>query len=167
MPLHSSATATPVFAESAEFGPTEMTFQVFANGVQIAESDQGFLEFETANDETYFLTARSSVGETGQYFIALQSMSPIDAVCCDPVEPTDPLDPIPGLPDEGETTNDQARKLVADLDGNGIVEFKDFLILSSNFGTEVDAAFAEGDVDGNGTVDMADFLLLSAEYGKS
>ena len=51
-----------------------------------------------------------------------------------------------------------------DLDGNGVVEFADFLILSGNFGTQV-SSHAEGDIDCNGTVEFADFLELSGNFG--
>ena len=53
-----------------------------------------------------------------------------------------------------------------DLDGNGTVEFADFLILSGNFGQAV-ATCEEGDIDGNGTVDFADFLTLSGNFGQA
>lgn len=51
-----------------------------------------------------------------------------------------------------------------DLDGNGEVEFADFLTLSANFGNEV-ADHTLGDVDCNGMVEFADFLILSANFG--
>ena len=53
-----------------------------------------------------------------------------------------------------------------DLDGNGKVEFADFLILSGNFG-QVVASHADGDIDCNGTVEFADFLVLSGNFGNS
>ena len=51
---------------------------------------------------------------------------------------------------------------MGDLDGNGMVEFADFLVLSSNFGTEV-ADHTAGDIDCSGSVDFADFLALSGQ----
>ena len=51
-----------------------------------------------------------------------------------------------------------------DLDGNGKVEFADFLILSGNFGNEVDD-HTGGDIDCNGKVEFADFLVLSGNFG--
>lgn len=53
-----------------------------------------------------------------------------------------------------------------DIDGNGVVEFADFLTLSANFGNEVDS-HEMGDVDCNGTVEFADFLTLSANFGNT
>lgn len=53
-----------------------------------------------------------------------------------------------------------------DLDGNGMVAFADFLILSANFGSEV-SSHAEGDIDCSGDVAFADFLVLSANFGQS
>lgn len=51
-----------------------------------------------------------------------------------------------------------------DLDGNGKVEFADFLVLSGNFGNDV-ASHTEGDIDCNGKVEFADFLVLSGNFG--
>lgn len=54
---------------------------------------------------------------------------------------------------------------VADLNGDGIVGFSDFLILSANFGRTADATLAHGDIDGDRDVDFADFLFLSKSFG--
>ena len=51
-----------------------------------------------------------------------------------------------------------------DIDGNGKVEFADFLILSGNFGQEADQA--GGDIDCSGKVDFGDFLVLSGSFGQ-
>ena len=51
-----------------------------------------------------------------------------------------------------------------DLDGNGKVEFADFLVLSGNFGNDV-TSHADGDIDCNGKVEFADFLVLSGNFG--
>ncbi len=53
---------------------------------------------------------------------------------------------------------------MGDLDGNGAVEFADFLVLSANFGQPVDGHEA-GDIDCNGSVEFADFLVLSSNFG--
>lgn len=52
-----------------------------------------------------------------------------------------------------------------DLDGNGTVEFADFLTLSANFGNA--GTHSDGDIDCNGTVEFADFLTLSANFGNT
>ena len=53
-----------------------------------------------------------------------------------------------------------------DLDGNGQVEFADFLILSANFGGE-GGSHTVGDIDCNGSVEFADFLVLSSTFGSA
>lgn len=53
-----------------------------------------------------------------------------------------------------------------DADGDGTVDFPDFLILSSNFNEEVDS-HTEGDFNCDGIVDFADFLILSGNFGKT
>ena len=68
---------------------------------------------------------------------------------------------ISSLPDDACDPNSQG-----DLDGNGTVEFTDFLILSGSFGNEV-ADHTQGDIDCNGTVEFADFLVLSGNFGQS
>ena len=56
--------------------------------------------------------------------------------------------------------------LPGDVDGDGSVAFADFLILSANFGTMVDAGTG-GDLDGDGSVAFADFLILSDNFGST
>gem|GEM_PF-2390080 len=53
-----------------------------------------------------------------------------------------------------------------DIDGNGTVEFADFLVLSNSFGQEVEG-HAQGDLDCNGAVEFADFLVMSANFGQA
>jgi hypothetical protein len=53
-----------------------------------------------------------------------------------------------------------------DLDGNGTVEFADFLVLSTNFGNAA-TDHTTGDIDCNGTVEFADFLVLSENFGSA
>jgi len=56
-------------------------------------------------------------------------------------------------------------RLLGDANLDGEVGFADFLILSSNFGRQVDVAFTDGDFDEDGEVGFADFLLLSSNFG--
>ena len=56
--------------------------------------------------------------------------------------------------------------LQGDLDGMNGVQFADFAILASNFGSARDK-YTEGDIDGDGRVSFADFLLIASNFGKS
>ncbi len=56
--------------------------------------------------------------------------------------------------------------IAGDFDGDGSVQFADFLILSANFGQAV-SEYEAGDVDCSGDVQFADFLVLSANFGQS
>jgi len=47
---------------------------------------------------------------------------------------------------------------------DGLVDFSDFLTLSSRFGL-ADASWSDGDFNADGQVGFADFLLLSGEFG--
>ena len=57
--------------------------------------------------------------------------------------------------------------IAGDLDGNGSVDFSDFLALSANFGTSGETTYEQGDIDCNGEIAFADFLALSANFGTS
>gem|GEM_PF-2007249 len=52
---------------------------------------------------------------------------------------------------------------LGDVNGDSIVSFKDFLILSANFGN-TSATREDGDLDGDGEVSFSDFLVLSENY---
>ena len=64
---------------------------------------------------------------------------------------------------------EQIPSLPGDLDGNGLVEFDDFLTLSGNFGLDNDAApaYTSGNIDMQGGVDFDDFLTLSGNFGQT
>ena len=53
-----------------------------------------------------------------------------------------------------------------DLDFDGEVGFKDFLMLSSSFGKQFDVSYSDGDIDGDGRVAFSDFLMLAANFGR-
>ena len=55
-------------------------------------------------------------------------------------------------------------EVTADFDGNGSVDFDDFIILSRNFGKQASAR-EDGDTNSDGKVDFADFLYLSSQFG--
>lgn len=56
--------------------------------------------------------------------------------------------------------------LPGDLDGNGGVDFSDFLVLSSNFG-ESQPSYSSGNIDLTGNIEFADFLVLSQNFGQT
>jgi|GEM_PF-2300868 len=53
---------------------------------------------------------------------------------------------------------------LGDIDGNGTVDFPDFLVLSASFGMAADTHIT-GDLDCSGDVGFPDFLILSANFG--
>ena len=53
--------------------------------------------------------------------------------------------------------------LQGDINGDGVVNFDDLLILSQNFGHG--STFAEGNLNGDGKVDFGDLLILAQNYG--
>lgn len=55
--------------------------------------------------------------------------------------------------------------LPGDINGDRVVDFADFLILSGNFNKNVPAGTG-GDFDGNGIVEFGDFLVLSSNFGR-
>ena len=54
--------------------------------------------------------------------------------------------------------------LEADFNMDGIVDFTDFLTLSTQFNETVDPPGSPPDINGNGTVDFPDFLVLSTQF---
>lgn len=54
--------------------------------------------------------------------------------------------------------------IMGDLNGDGAVDFTDFLTLSGNFGNEGD--YADGDIDGDGIVQFEDFLIMAGNFDK-
>ena len=54
--------------------------------------------------------------------------------------------------------------IAGDLDGNGRIEFSDFLTLARNFGRE-GVGYAAGDIDLVGGVSFPDFLTLARNFG--
>jgi len=76
----------------------------------------------------------------------------------------DPVDEDP-LIDSFENPQVKPTPRPGDANLDGFVNFADFLMLSTNFGKEVDAVWADGDFNGDERVDFADFLLLAEEFG--
>jgi hypothetical protein len=55
--------------------------------------------------------------------------------------------------------------LRGDADGDGEVQFTDFVILSNNFGNPGD--YTSGDFDKDGVVQFSDFVILSSNFGQT
>lgn len=54
-----------------------------------------------------------------------------------------------------------------DINGDGLVSFPDFLVLSSNFGQDTTEGHSAGDINCDGTVSFPDFLVLSSNFGNT
>lgn len=78
--------------------------------------------------------------------------------------------PIPGFSDSSvwsfSTSDGTTPELEGDANGDGKVDFTDFLALSAAFGQDVDPPGSGADFDGSGTVDFTDFLILSGNFGQ-
>lgn len=62
-----------------------------------------------------------------------------------------------------QITLNRRQAIPGDADGNGTVDFADFLVVSGAFGTSGD--WPAGDFDGNMQIEFADFLILSNNFG--
>jgi len=60
-----------------------------------------------------------------------------------------------------------APMVTADINGDGTVNFADFVILSNHFGTSTTSGIGVGDLNGDGSVTFADFVILSNNFGNS
>ena len=69
-----------------------------------------------------------------------------------------------GTISERDAVLDALNSVPGDLDGNGSVNFADFLVLSGNFGAS-DVNYSGGNIDLMNGVDFADFLALSSNFG--
>lgn len=73
-----------------------------------------------------------------------------------------------GLPPVGLAFLPESLSGSADIDGNGVVDFSDFLLFAAGFGRRTgDAGFdARLDLNADGGVDFSDFLIFVAAFGK-
>jgi MYXO-CTERM domain-containing protein len=58
------------------------------------------------------------------------------------------------------------RFFVGDAFLDGDVDFADYQVLETHFGTTSGAVWSDGDFNGDGTVDFADYQLLEANFGQ-
>ena len=56
--------------------------------------------------------------------------------------------------------------LPGDLNGDGFIDFSDFLRLSANLG-RMTSTYTDGDIDRDGVIGLDDFLILLGNFGKS
>ena len=69
--------------------------------------------------------------------------------------------PVAGIPTEPA--------LLGDINGNGLVDFSDFLQLAGAFGSNLGESnyVAGADLDDSGSINFSDFLIFASQYGKS
>jgi len=60
----------------------------------------------------------------------------------------------------------QLGHLLGDIEGDGSVDFGDFLGLADNFG-ETDQSYVDGDLDLDGIIGFSDFLILADNFGNT
>ncbi len=60
-------------------------------------------------------------------------------------------------------------KIPGDVDGDGDVDYDDFIILAGAYGSSIGqpAYVKEADFDDDGDVDYDDFIVLAGNYGKT
>ena len=52
-----------------------------------------------------------------------------------------------------------------DINGDGVTNLNDFIILAANFGVTSGASRAQGDLNGDGAVNLDDFIILASDFG--
>jgi len=97
--------------------------------------------------------------------VSIPIFAPIDDFVTDPIE----IDvTLAGLIEAtGIKMITVMNMLPGDVDGDGDVDFQDFLALQIGFGTTSGADKSDGDLDGDGDVDFQDFLVLQVNFGNS
>ena len=58
------------------------------------------------------------------------------------------------------------RRLAADANADGVVDFNDLLVLAQHYGTATGATYRTGDFNHDGNVNFDDLLILSQSYGQ-
>lgn len=113
----------------------------------------------SVREDSLFLLQVVPLGQYSVYLSLLQAEAPLAILGFAKVEgepdpPAPPEPPPPGIS--------------ADFDGNGKVDFSDFLAFAQNFGrSEGDQGYdARFDLNGNGSVDFQDFLAFAQQYGQ-
>ena len=83
------------------------------------------------------------------------------------VPPDDPIRIVITFAKMKDTGTPTPTMLTGDFDGNGTVEFPDFLLFVAQFGksSSDDGFNASMDLDSSGTIDFPDFLLFVAAFG--
>lgn len=133
----------------------------YSNDESFTAEDRRWIESTTLSDVIMRNTGLTSL-QSNVFQVTLPSSLDCDA---DGVLSTGDL----ACTNQADTTADVLTSLgllPGDLDGNGAVAFADFLVLSANFGKDVDS-YILGDINDSGQTDFADFLVLSANFGKS
>lgn len=140
--------------------PSEPTLT--APGVGVSEGR--FFLWTSYNDDTPAPVAADF------RFVQLATQSihyqrPIGDCNSDGVLDSTDLNCVSNLPERDAVLN-ALDALPGDLDGDGVVGFEDFVVLSMNYGGTSDS-YVHGNVDLRNGVDFADFIALSANYGKT
>ena len=72
-------------------------------------------------------------------------------------------DAVVTIADRDKLITEVFQTVAGDTDLDGDIDFADFLVVSTSFGTE-GGGWASGDYDGNGITEFADFLALSTNF---
>lgn len=113
----------------------------------------------TAREDSLFLFQVVPLGQYTQYLAILQAEAPIAVLGFAKVEddsdPPPPVDP----PEPG---------IAADFNGDGNVDFSDFIAFAQNFGRSVgdDNYDAKFDLTGDDRVDFSDFIAFAQQFGQ-
>ena len=110
----------------------------------------------TASEDSLFLLQVVPLGQYAQFLPLLGAVAPLAVLGFEKVEDdSDPVEP----PEPGTS---------ADFNGDGSVDFSDFISFAQNFGrSEGDANFdARFDLSGDGSVDFSDFIAFAQQFGQ-
>ncbi len=108
----------------------------------------------TVREDSLFLVQVVPLGQYGPLLANFNMEAPLAVLGFEKVE--DEPDPV------------EPPAITADFDGNGMVDFQDFIAFAQNFGrSEGDADYdARFDLNGNQEVDFQDFIAFAKQFGK-
>ena len=176
--------STGALIRSNDDAPGSVTYSAinFGNGLPTGDYIAALGGFNTTFDDSYEIIAGAGAGNYGLdvegisidgvlapnelAYIGFTVAPPnVDINDCDQDGTVGLSDTLCATPFTIERVLLSANLLQGDADGNGEVNFADFVTLSVNFGNDGD--YTDGNFDLQGGVAFADFVILSTNFGKS
>ncbi|MYB58011.1 MAG: hypothetical protein F4X51_16600 [Gemmatimonadetes bacterium] len=155
-----------VSVQSIDAENNSFSIQRGSHQVRIDVSQALMISLDQGNpEEILAMFFSGNVDDLAQLFFPISDLMPGDTVSIIGIQISDSPTVVQALMVIRQAPS-QTRS--ADLDGDGDVDFSDFLLFAAAFGTSegVPGYNAAADLDGDGTVAFSDFLIFANAFGK-